>query len=149
MALLFCRSLQLLQRTNRGLAGRVWLAQREFSSASLSEVLGQSHEEAYRQSLTQPESFWGELARKRLRWTRPFVNTMSCDVKAGKIRWFEGGALNVSGKDRRTVEQCYCGEEGEGARGSSVLVWRGREGLIISLCLFLFDIRTSWLQHMQ
>ena len=84
-----------------------WLAQRAaqaFSSSSLSEALGQGHSDAYHRSIHQPESFWGELARKRLRWTRPFVKTMDCDVKAARIRWFEGGALNVSGEleDRRT-----------------------------------------------
>ena len=96
-----CRSLQTsVQRVGRKAAGGLWLAQRvEFSSTLLSEVLGQSHSDAYQQSIRHPESFWGELARKRLRWTRPFVKAVDCDLKAGRIRWFEGGSLNVSGEE--------------------------------------------------
>ena len=98
MAYLF-RSLQKsAQRVSQRTAGG-WLAQRSaFSSTTLFEALGQSHSDAYFQSIRHPESFWGELARKRLRWTRPFVKTVDCDLSEGRIRWFEGGSLNVSGE---------------------------------------------------
>ena len=114
-----------LQRVGRGLAGAPRSAQRvarAFSFDSLSEVLGKSHSEAYQESIRHPESFWGELARKRLRWTRPFVKTLECDFKAGRIRWFEGGSLNVSGEDRRPGQ-----------------VWKttsGREGLAVLSILY-------------
>lgn len=44
------------------------------------------------------ESFWAAAARQRLSWIRPFDVVRDCDLSRGKIRWFEGGKLNVSGK---------------------------------------------------
>ncbi|XP_072129829.1 acetyl-coenzyme A synthetase 2-like, mitochondrial isoform X1 [Mobula birostris] len=47
-------------------------------------------------SLQQAERFWGALARDRLSWISPFHTVSDCDLSRGKIRWFEGGRLNVS-----------------------------------------------------
>ncbi|XP_059817943.1 acetyl-coenzyme A synthetase 2-like, mitochondrial isoform X2 [Hypanus sabinus] len=47
-------------------------------------------------SLQQTERFWGALARDRLSWISPFHTVSDCDLSRGKIRWFEGGRLNVS-----------------------------------------------------
>uniref|UniRef100_H3DG14 Acetyl-coenzyme A synthetase n=1 Tax=Tetraodon nigroviridis TaxID=99883 RepID=H3DG14_TETNG len=40
--------------------------------------------------------FWAAAARRRLRWIRTFDTAQDCDLSRGKIRWFEGGRLNVS-----------------------------------------------------
>ena len=48
----------------------------------------------YRESLENPGKFWGEMARSMLTWTKDFQD---CDMEEGKIRWFIGGKLNVSG----------------------------------------------------
>uniref|UniRef100_UPI0037E7ED1D acetyl-coenzyme A synthetase 2-like, mitochondrial n=1 Tax=Semicossyphus pulcher TaxID=241346 RepID=UPI0037E7ED1D len=47
-------------------------------------------------SVTSSESFWAAVARQRLSWIRPFNAVQDCDLSRGKIKWFEGGKLNVS-----------------------------------------------------
>ncbi|KAF7658316.1 hypothetical protein LDENG_00014770 [Lucifuga dentata] len=47
-------------------------------------------------SVKHPDSFWAAVARHRLSWISPFHTVQDCDLSQGKIRWFEGGKLNVS-----------------------------------------------------
>lgn len=49
-------------------------------------------------SVTESDRFWGALARQRLSWITPFHTVQNCDLSKGKVNWFEGGKLNVSGK---------------------------------------------------
>ena len=52
----------------------------------------------YAESLRNPEQFWGELARQRLRWVKEFDTVMDCNMEEGSLRWFIGGKLNVTGE---------------------------------------------------
>ena len=61
--------------------------------ASVSE----NHAALYEESLKNPEQFWGDLARRRLRWIKEFDQVMDCDMKEGRMNWFNGGILNVTG----------------------------------------------------
>lgn len=62
----------------------------------------------YEESLHDPERFWSSLARERVRWIKDFHTVMDCDMDAGKISWFLGGVLNVSGeKDIALVSVRY------------------------------------------
>ena len=56
-----------------------------------------NHDELYAESINKPQQFWGDLAKRRLRWMKEFDTVMDCDVNKGKINWFLGGKLNVSG----------------------------------------------------
>ncbi|TNN82663.1 Acetyl-coenzyme A synthetase 2-like, mitochondrial [Liparis tanakae] len=47
-------------------------------------------------SVSNSESFWAAAARHRLSWMRPFHTVQDCDLSRGRIKWFEGGQLNVS-----------------------------------------------------
>lgn len=49
-------------------------------------------------SVSNSEKFWAATARHRLSWIRTFDAVRDCDLSRGKIKWFEGGKLNVSGK---------------------------------------------------
>lgn len=49
-------------------------------------------------SVSNSEKFWAAAARHRLNWIRTFDAVQDCDLSRGKIKWFEGGKLNVSGK---------------------------------------------------
>lgn len=49
-------------------------------------------------SVSNGESFWAAAARQRLSWISPFRTVQDCDLSRGKIKWFDGGQLNVSGK---------------------------------------------------
>uniref|UniRef100_A0AAX7TZ77 Propionate--CoA ligase n=1 Tax=Astatotilapia calliptera TaxID=8154 RepID=A0AAX7TZ77_ASTCA len=70
-------------------------------SGKLSEVAagleGVSGRAALRElSVSNSESFWAAVARHRLCWSTPFHTVQDCDLSRGKIKWFEGGKLNVS-----------------------------------------------------
>ena len=56
-----------------------------------------NHDVLYAESLNNPQRFWGDLAKRRLRWMKEFNTVMDCDMNKGKISWFLGGKLNVSG----------------------------------------------------
>ena len=60
----------------------------------------------YKESIQNPEKFWGDLARKCLRWEKPFEKVMDCDMEKGEIKWFTGGRLNVSGDDLHKFPSC-------------------------------------------
>lgn len=50
------------------------------------------------QAARDPSAFWGPLARGSLAWDTPFHTVSDCDFASGKIAWFLGGRLNVSGE---------------------------------------------------
>lgn len=58
-----------------------------------------NHDSLYAESINNPQRFWGDLAKRRLRWMKEFDTVMDCDMNKGKIGWFLGGKLNVSGTD--------------------------------------------------
>ena len=59
--------------------------------------VSENHGAIYDESLKNPEAFWGDLARNRLRWMKEFDQVMDCDMNEGRLSWFNGGKLNVSG----------------------------------------------------
>ncbi|XP_028677085.1 acetyl-coenzyme A synthetase 2-like, mitochondrial [Erpetoichthys calabaricus] len=54
------------------------------------------YSDLYKYSVNQGDSFWGAVGRERLSWMKPFHTVQDCDFREGKIRWFEGGQLNVA-----------------------------------------------------
>jgi acetyl-CoA synthetase len=50
------------------------------------------------QAAHEPAAFWGPLARDTLVWDTPYHTVWDCDFSTGKIGWFLGGQLNVSGE---------------------------------------------------
>ena len=56
-------------------------------------------------SVSNSEKFWAAAARHRLSWIRTFDAVQDCDLSRGKIKWFEGGKLNVSGKIASSTHQ--------------------------------------------
>lgn len=63
-----------------------------------SELSHFSHRDLYRLSVTEPDRFWGAAATDRLRWMEPFHQVRDCELSSGKISWFLGGKLSVSGE---------------------------------------------------
>jgi len=59
----------------------------------------------HEESLKNPERFWGDLGRRRLRWMKNFDEVMDCDMRQGKISWFNGGVLNATGKGQDTTRR--------------------------------------------
>jgi acetyl-CoA synthetase len=50
----------------------------------------------YQQSIQHPEEFWAKKAVQFLDWQTPWHTVLDYDFLTAKIRWFEGGKLNVS-----------------------------------------------------
>ena len=59
-------------------------------------INAENYQVLYKQSIEQPEIFWAEQATQFLHWNKPWHTVMNYDYPTGFIRWFEGGALNVS-----------------------------------------------------
>jgi acetyl-CoA synthetase len=55
----------------------------------------EEYERLYRQSLDDPETFWGEQA-KRLDWFAPWHRVMDSDYHEVEMTWYAGGKLNAS-----------------------------------------------------
>ena len=57
----------------------------------------EQYEEMYRQSVEDPETFWGEHG-KRIDWIKPYskVKNTTFDYDKLSIKWFEDGQLNAS-----------------------------------------------------
>ena len=55
------------------------------------------YEKLYKESISDPNSFWAKMALNHLDWTCPFrisSSSLSC-LKSGDIKWFLGGKLNA------------------------------------------------------
>ena len=48
----------------------------------------------YRQSIENPQTFFGEQAEKNLAWIKPFTSIHNNEFADSK--WFEGGKLNIT-----------------------------------------------------
>ena len=54
------------------------------------------YEKLYKESIEQPEQFWGRLARQLLTWDRDFQTVHSGSFEHGDNAWFLEGRLNAS-----------------------------------------------------
>ena len=50
----------------------------------------------YRQSVDNPDQFWGDQAAQFLTWEKPWETVCRSDIEQGHAAWFEGGKLNVA-----------------------------------------------------
>ncbi len=66
---------------------------REF--AAKTRVNAENYEKMYKESLENPDRFWGEAA-ERLHWFKKWDKVRDSDFANAKIAWFSGGKLNVS-----------------------------------------------------
>jgi acetyl-CoA synthetase len=85
--------------------------------AAHAHVTAASYQELYARSLSDPEGFWAEQASRFATWFEPWTQVCESDFGAARIRWYEGGKLNVSYNclDRHLAE-----------RGNQVaIVWEG------------------------
>ncbi|SDE84788.1 acetate--CoA ligase [Phytopseudomonas seleniipraecipitans] len=75
------------------------------------------YQRLYRQSVDDPETFWGEQAKAFLEWFKPWDEVCSGSLSKGDIRWFSGGELNISHN---------CIDRHLAKRGDQVaLIWEG------------------------
>ena len=80
-----------------------------------------AYERLYRQSLDDPETFWGDAARSELEWITPFAAVCSGGFDRLDMRWFEDGQLNVSAN-------CLDRHLATWRRTKAALIWEGDDG---------------------
>lgn len=49
----------------------------------------------HKQSLDEPDKFWGDAARSTLKWFRDFDRVSQGGFETGDVAWFTGGQLNA------------------------------------------------------
>jgi len=52
--------------------------------------------QVYRKSVSNPESFWEEIAEEHFEWRRRWNKVLNWDFKKPEIKWFEGAKLNIT-----------------------------------------------------
>ncbi|CCI46010.1 unnamed protein product [Albugo candida] len=83
-------------------------------AAPQAHINGPEHyDQLYKDSIENPDEFWGSCARKHLSWFHPFDHVSSGSLASGDVAWFLNGKLNVSyncidrhvlkGKDEKTA----------------------------------------------
>ncbi|WP_234418397.1 AMP-binding protein [Dongshaea marina] len=53
------------------------------------------YQQMYKESINEPEKFWGTLARSHLEWIHPFKQVKNEVMEEGLFSWFLEGQLNV------------------------------------------------------
>ncbi|MFA7557157.1 MAG: acetate--CoA ligase [Hydrogenophaga sp.] len=86
-------------------------------TAAKAHIDAEKYAAMYRQSVDDPEGFWAEQAKSFVTWFKPWDKVLDWDYTTGKIRWFDGGKLNVS---------YNCLDRHLETRGDQVaLIWEG------------------------
>jgi len=65
-------------------------------AAARAHISEQQYLEMYERSVNDPDAFWAEQAEEFVTWFKPWDKVQDWDYNEGKIRWFEGGKVNVS-----------------------------------------------------
>jgi acetyl-CoA synthetase len=80
---------------NESLDEKIFDVPAEFQKDAWVSSMAQ-YEEMYRRSLDDADAFWAEEAEKRLHWFKKWDRVNNDSFAQAKVRWFEGGKLNVS-----------------------------------------------------
>lgn len=64
--------------------------------APKSELTLDRYKQTHKESVEDPDSFWGKQATEHLDWFRPFDSVLQGSFEHGDVRWFAGGVLNLS-----------------------------------------------------
>lgn len=52
--------------------------------------------QVYRNSVSNPENFWEEIAEEHFLWRKKWNNVLSWDFTKPEVKWFEGAELNIT-----------------------------------------------------
>lgn len=55
----------------------------------------EEYQKKYRQSVDDPEAFWGEIAQQ-FEWQKPYEKVCEWEFKTPKVKWFLNGKLNIT-----------------------------------------------------
>ena len=79
----------------------------------------ESYRMLYKQSIENPEKFWGEIA-ERLDWYTKWNSVRDVDFRSGNIKWFSGGILNAS-------YNCIDRHVENGFGDDTAIIWEGND----------------------
>lgn len=89
------------------------------AASETASITPEQYRELYERSVADPEGFWSEQAAQLLLWHTRWKTVVEWDFHQARIRWFEGGTLNVS-------ENCL--DRHLAARGDkTAIIWEGNE----------------------
>jgi acetyl-CoA synthetase len=77
-----------------------------------------NYEKMYKESIKNPEGFWKKMALERITWFKPFQKVLQHNFAEGKVKWFEGGKLNVS-------YNCLDRHLDTATRNKAAIIWEG------------------------
>ena len=55
----------------------------------------EEYRQQYQKSIVSPEKFWGNIA-DTFTWKKKWDNVLDWNFEAPKVKWFEGGKLNIT-----------------------------------------------------
>jgi acetyl-CoA synthetase len=94
-----------------------------FSSRAHLQAMAE-YEKLHRQSIEDPESFWGERARELIPWMKPFTRVL--EWKEPFAQWFIGGQTNAS-------VACLDRHLTGARRNKAAIIWEGEPGEQVTL----------------
>ncbi|MCD6498086.1 MAG: acetate--CoA ligase [Deltaproteobacteria bacterium] len=80
----------------------------------------EEYKKMYDRSISDPEGFWAEMAEQFVTWDKKWDKVWDWEFKTPKIKWFEGGKLNVTAN-------CLDRHMGTPIENKVALIWEGNE----------------------
>jgi acetyl-CoA synthetase len=77
-----------------------------------------TYKKLYSESIKNPEAFWRKMALERITWFKPFTKVLEHNFAKAKVKWFEGGKLNVS-------YNCLDRHLNSPTRNKAAIIWEG------------------------
>lgn len=77
----------------------------------LDSGLKPNHDDLLSLSYSDPDLFWGTLAKSRLKWLHPYKEVQKCNIQEGQFSWFLNGKLNIAGEYACTLCKYKSGRE--------------------------------------
>ncbi|HEX9113112.1 MAG TPA: acetate--CoA ligase, partial [Nitrospirota bacterium] len=99
---------------------RTFPPSKEFSQKAHIKSM-KEYEQLYKQSVDNPDKFWGEQAEKNLTWYKKWDKVLDYDFHKPFIKWFTGGKLNVS-------VNCLDRHINSPTRNKAALIWEADGG---------------------
>ncbi|MEO5501138.1 MAG: acetyl-coenzyme A synthetase N-terminal domain-containing protein, partial [Ginsengibacter sp.] len=56
----------------------------------------QEYQEAYQQSVKDPEGFWASIAENNFDWRKKWDKILEWNFTEPSVKWFVGGKLNIT-----------------------------------------------------
>ncbi|TGL63135.1 acetate--CoA ligase [Leptospira ognonensis] len=85
--------------------------------AKLANIDFKTYKARYKLSIEKPEKFWAEEAN-RLTWIKKWKKVLSHDFAKAKVKWFEGGKINVS-------QNCLDRHLDSPHKNKAAIIWEG------------------------